>query len=209
MENHDPVKSITPGQVGKVQELIGAALRKSDLQSEPAQQVLEGQGVQVINEMVAVFRKFVEAVSSMIVRRVVANRTRSPQEAITATGRNMYLNDAVVATMPQGDGNEVDVVSFFKPDASAYDKNGNISDDEVAKQFELRGLKPADPYALAAVNEADPVFADDHPNCTHWKDENGNWCYAAFGRWNGGRDVSVNRNDYDWHVRWWFAGCRK
>lgn len=201
MENHDPIKSITPGQVGKVQELIGAALRKSDLQSEPSQQVLENQGTQVINEMVAVFRKYVEAISSMILRHIVVNRTRSPQEAINATGRNKYLTDDVVASMPQGNGNEADVF-FFK-------LGRDISDADLEKEYEMRGLKPADPYALAAANEADPAFADDHPNCTHWKDENGNWCYSAFGRWDGKRNVGVDRDDYDWRDYWWFAGCRK
>lgn len=201
MENHVPINSITAGQVGKVQELLGAALRKSDLQSEPAQQVLESQGAQVINEMVAVFRRYVEAVSNMIVRHVAVNRNRSPEEAVAATGRNKYLNDVVVATMPQGDGNEVDVF-FFK-------LGHGISDADLDKEYELRDLKPADPYTLAAVNEADPTFADDHPNGTHWKDSNGNWCFVAFDRWGGGRGVGVLQHDDAWGGGWWFAGCRK
>ncbi len=201
MENHDPIKGITTGQVGKVQELLGAALRKSDLQSEPSQQVLENQGAQVIEEMVAVLRKYVEAVSSMIVRHVAVNRNRSPQEAIDATGRNKYLTDGVVAAMPQGEGGEADV--FF------FNLGRYISDADLDKEYELRGLKPADSYALAAVNESDPAFADNHPNSTRWKDESGNWCYAAFNRWNDERNVGVGRRSDRWHDRWWFAGCRK
>lgn len=32
---------ITPGQIGKIQELLGAALRKSGLPSDSTQQVIE------------------------------------------------------------------------------------------------------------------------------------------------------------------------
>lgn len=142
-----------------------------------------------------------EMLGNLIVRHVSVNRSRSAQEAIDATGRNKYLDDNVVATMPQGEGDEADVF-FFKLARIA-------SDEEVEKEYELRGYKPADPYALAAVNEADPSFADEHPNCTHWKDANGNWCYVAFNRWNDERDVYVFRHDFGWSDYWWFAGRRK
>ncbi len=208
METHVPIESVTPGQAGKLYDMFVASLCKSGAQKEPSQQVIEHQGTQVVRDMVAVFCKYVEAISNLIVRHATVNRTRTPTEAIDATGRNKYLTDDVVKTMPRGEGDEVDVV-FFKPDESAYDKHGLISDDEVARQYELRGFKPADPYALAAVNEADPAFADEHPNGTHWQDANGNWCYAAFGRWRDERGVHVHRHGYDWRGRWWFAGLRK
>lgn len=201
MENHDPIKKITAGQISKIYDVLVAALQKSNLPSEETQQVLEHQGADMADEFVASLRKRVEAISDTIIRHVTVNRKRSPQEAITATGRNKYLNDSVVASMSKGEGDEIDVF-FFK--LGRY-----ISDSDLDKEYELRGLKPADPYALAAVNEADPAFADDHPNCTHWKDENGNWCYVAFNRWNDERDVGVHRNDREWRDPWWFAGCRK
>ena len=96
---------------------------------------------------------------------------------------------------------------FFKPDLSQH--NDFISDDDLEKEFELRGLKPADPVSVAAVNEADPAFADEKPHGTHWKDAKGNWYYAAFFRWNGKRRVDVDRSGNDWDDRWWFAGVRK
>jgi hypothetical protein len=77
------------------------------------------------------------------------------------------------------------------------------------KEYERRGLKPADPYTLAAVNEADPAFADKHPNGTHWKDADDKWRYAAFYRWSDERRAHVYRSDYDWDDRWWFPGFRK
>jgi hypothetical protein len=111
-----------------------------------------------------------------------------------------------VDAMPKGEGNEVEVV-FFKPDLS--NRNGFISDDDLEKEFDLRGLMPADPISVAAVNEADPAFADEKPHGTHWKDAKGNWCCAAFNRWDDGREVIVDRDGSGWDDRWWFAGVRK
>ncbi|MEK7604603.1 MAG: hypothetical protein AAB442_02305 [Patescibacteria group bacterium] len=195
------VNPITAGQIGKVQDLLGAALRKAGLQSEPMQQVIEHQGEALIAELVAAVRKRVEAISSMIVRHVAINVERTPQQVLDATGRKQYVNGDVVVTMPCGTTPEADV-HFFKLDRC-------VSDDDLEKEYELRGLKPADPRSLAAVNEADPAFADEHPNSTHWKDVNGNWCYAAFNRWfDGGRSVYVHRFDL-WFDGSWFAGLRK
>src|SRR3989344_207932 len=188
---------ITSGQIGKIQELLGAALRKSGLPSGPTQDVLEIQGDSLAADLLAQVRKRVEAMSELIVRRVKVNRSRTPQETIKATGRNPYVDDTVVAAMPRGEGEEVDVY-FFKV-------GHDISDAELEKQYELRGLIPADPYSQAAVNEQDPSFADDDPNGTHWQDANGNWCFAAFVRWRGGRGVSVRRCDGAWGGRWWLA----
>ena len=79
----------------------------------------------------------------------------------------------------------------------------------MEKEYELRGFKPADPYLLAADNEADPAFADEKRNSTHWKNAKGKWCLAAFDRWYYGRGVRVGRGDGDWSDGWWFAGLRK
>ncbi|OGG73207.1 hypothetical protein A3A38_02325 [Candidatus Kaiserbacteria bacterium RIFCSPLOWO2_01_FULL_53_17] len=193
--------AITAGQIGKIQELLGARLRKSRLPSEPVQQVLATQGDAVADEMLAAIRTRVEAICNMIVRHVNVNRARTPQEALKATGRNVYANDSVVKTMPKGEGDEAEV-HFFK-------HSRWISDDDLEEEYEKRGLTAVDPYSLAAVNEADPGFADTHPNGTHWKDANGKWCYAAFDRWLDGRRVNVHRRGNDWRGDWWFAGLRK
>lgn len=194
-------KTMTDGQIEKAVDAYRALLRKhrDELGAEAVQQVLGSDGY--VADMVSVLRRRVEAVSDMIVRRVTVNRSRTPEEALKATGCNRYADDTVVAGMPRGAGEEAEVY-FFK--VGRY-----ISDDDLEKQYELRGLTPADPYSLAAVNEVDPAFADDHPNCTHWKDGKGKWCYAAFDRWDGLRDVDVSRSDDEWRDSWWFAGCRK
>lgn len=191
---------MTDGQIEKAVDIYRAILRKHRLElgSDAVQKVL-GQP-EYVAEQVATLRKRVEVISNMIVRHVTVNRTRSPQKAIDATSRNKYLDDDVVKMMPRGKGDEADVF-FFKLDRY-------ISDDNLEKEYELRGLKP-DPYAQAAVNEADPAFADEYPNGTHWKDKNGKWCCAAFDRWDGGRDVRVDRGDDGWDDGWWFSGVRK
>lgn len=118
----------------------------------------------------------------------------------------MYVTDSVVDEMPKANTEKTEVV-FFKPDLSQ--RNGFISDDDLEKEFELRGLKPADPISVAAVNEADPAFADEKPHGTHWKDAKGNWCCATFYRRHDEREVRVNRYDNGWSGLWWFAGVRK
>ncbi|MBX4210510.1 hypothetical protein KW783_00870 [Candidatus Parcubacteria bacterium] len=118
-----------------------------------------------------------------------------------------FTDRKVVDAMPRGDGAEVEVI-FFKPDLS--DRNGFISDDDLEKEFELRGLKPSDPYSVAAVNEADAAFADEKPHGTHWKDSKGKWCFVAFDQWGGVESgVRVDRRDRGWRDYWWFAGLRK
>jgi hypothetical protein len=197
---------MTDGQIENAVNKLRDAIRKhrSEITSDVAQQVLGVENLGML--MFTPFRERAEAISNLIVRKATVNRGRSQQEAIEATGRAQYTDRKVVDAMPKGEGNEVEVV-FFKPDLS--NRNGFISDDDLEKEFDLRGLKPADPISVAAVNEADPAFADEKPHGTHWKDAKGNWCCAAFNRWDDGREVIVDRDGSGWDDRWWFAGVRK
>ena len=195
-------KPITDRQISKAVEAYKAMLEKhrSEIGSESAQLVL-GQD-DYINEQVGVLRRRIEAVSDLISRTFTINRTRQPQQVLDDTGRKQYIDRGVVDSMPRGQGETGEVI-FFKVGRF-------ISDDNLGKEYELRGLVPADPYSLAQVNKSDPSFADTHPNGTHWKDADGKWCFATFRRWIGDeRDVNVRRNDSDWFDRWWFAGLRK
>lgn len=139
-----------------------------------------------------------------ITRKTTVNRSQTPKEALVATGRNQYVDDKVAKTMPTGEGEEV-TVTFFKPTEEEYTRPGWISDDDLEKCYQRRGLKP-DPRAQAKVNEDDPSFADDHPNGTHWKDSSGKWCFVTFHGWHVARDVHVDRYDNVWRDDWWFAG---
>ena len=205
-----PIDGMTSEQAGRAADRFQVRCRKegSTLPKNMVQAVLEEEGDQLTDDMFTTLRTRVERRASVIIRRVRVNRTRSPQEILNATGRKQYTDPTVVDSMPKGEGEEVEV-HFFKSDASAYDKNGWISDDNLEKQFELRGLKPADPYSVAAVNEADPAFADERPNGTHWQNADGKWCYSAFFHWDDERGVDVDYYDYGWPGGWWFAGLRK
>lgn len=136
--------------------------------------------------------------------RVTVNRNQAPFQALVSTFRKHDTLPAVVEYMPHGEGKEV-VVSFFK-------LNHTVGYSELEEEYKSRGLKHADPYSVAAVNEAYPAFSDDHPNTTQWTDSNNNWCIAAFGALlsnPGERILSVRFRHKAWEQGWWFAGIRK
>jgi hypothetical protein len=202
-----PSKTTTDGQIDKAVANYRTLLEKhsKEFSAEAVQAVL-GQS-EFAGEQFAVFRRRVEAVSNLItVPVVVVNRDRSPQEALAATGFAQYTDREVVKNMPKAPADMAEIV-FFKPDLSG--RNGYISDDDLEHEYELRGLTPADPISVAAVNEADPDFADRAHHGTHWKDADDKWNFAAFDRWLGKRRVLVNRSDDAWDDCWWFAGVRK
>ncbi len=198
---------MTEKQVERAVEIFRAQLRKHapELSSDAVQHVF-GQS-ELGREWLEVLRTRVEAISNLIVRLVKkVNRSCSPQEMLDATGRKQYTDRKVVDSMPHGEGDEAEVV-FFKPDLS--ERDGYISDDDLEKEYELRGLIPADPYSVARVNTDDLTFADEKPHGTHWKDADGKWCFAAFVLWGDGRSVGVSRDGSGWGDGWWFAGVRK
>jgi hypothetical protein len=193
----------TDGQISKAVSNYRALIEKHapEFNSESVQKGLGHPNL--AGEMLAVFRKYADMFANLITRVVKGiNRTITPKQVLDATGRTQYTDKDVVASMPRGQGEDKEVV-FFKLSRS-------ISDEDLEKEYALRGLKPADPYSLAKVNQDDPAFADANPNSTHWKDENGKWCYAAFIQWNDGeRCVDVDRRDIGWNDSWWFAGVRE
>lgn len=209
-----PSKGITAGQIGQIQDRIGTALRKSGFQADLVQQVLstKGQGDLMIAEMAAVARKFVKtwekARNNEIVRRVKVDRSLDPQEMLDdLDGYQSTTDKCAVATIPQGRGEEVDIV-FFKPEPCEYTRPGCMSDDDLEKALERRGLTP-DPRAQIVANKADPSLADECPNGTNWKDTKGKWYFLMFSR-RATRAVivSCSDNSSDWGGGWWFAGVR-
>lgn len=187
------VRPMTDGQLENAVAKFRDALRKhrGEFSSDAVQQVL---GVENLGmELLAPFRTHVEAISGIIVRRATVNRTRTPQEVIDAAGRMQYIDENALATMPQGEGDEVDV--HFVPTERFIRAN------EVSAFLAQYGLVP-DPRAQAAVHEADPAFADGRPNVTQW----GNNCYLMFGRWHDERRVHCSRYGRDWEVGWFLSG---
>ena len=184
---------MTDGQIENAVDKLRAAMRKhrTRIASEVAQHVL---GVENLGmEMFEVFCTRAEAISGIIIRRVKVDRTRTPQEVIDATGRTQYVDKNVLATMPKGEGDEVDV--YFVPTKRL------VPVKEVPAFLAQNGLVP-DPRAQAAVNEADSAFADKYPNGTQW----GNNCCLMFPRWDGERNVFCRHDDNDWNGHWFLSG---
>lgn len=143
-----------------------------------------------------------------IVRRANVDRSLSPHQVIDVTGRTRHsINKRVIESMPRGEGDDVEV-TFFALDYPA-------SDESLEQEFENRGLKPADPYSLAAVNRDDLAFGQKTGNLTHWKSAGGKWCYAAFYGWREVADTVEARADVNYNTKgqWspgvWFAGIPK
>lgn len=192
---------LSEGQIAKLNQNLTARLlkHKNELPGNIFQQVLGDETL--LDDFYASIQKRIDAISNLIIRKVKVNRNQTPQQMLDATGRKQYTDGSVVAMMPKGEGEEVEV--FF------FNLGRFVNDNDLEKEYELRGIKPADPYSLAAVN-TDSAFADKYPNGTHWKDTNGKWCFATFSHWSDdGRFVNVNRIDSDWNDGWWFAGVRK
>lgn len=188
----------TGDQVDHVEGLVEKRLR--GLSRDQIQLLITNGGVyiQVYNRMLD---EVLSRLTGMIIRRIKPDRTRTPQQVIAATARRQPVNDDVLVTMPMGEGNgEVEMI-FFKP-------GRRLTPAELDAEYVARDLEP-DPVAQAAINEADPAFADECPNGTQWKLPGGGWGFLFFSRGFGGRYVYVVRNDDDWHGNWSFGGVRK
>ncbi len=195
---------ITDGQIDNVCAKLRDALRKhrKEITTEAAQFALGTENIGMM--MFAPFREQAEMAGEMIVRRVRVKRNRTQQEMLDATGRVQYTNSEVVGLIPGKGESEKEEDVYFIP------LNGkDTSAKAVQDLLDEHGLKP-DGYAVAAVNEADPGFADSHPNATQWVDENGNHCYVTFSWWGGGeRRVFCYRGEGGWDDDWSVGGVRK
>lgn len=194
------IKIMTQSQIDDAVNNYRALLEKNvgRFESDVMQKVLSQSGF--ANEQYGVLYRRTEMINKMIIRKVKVSRARTPQEAIDATGRDKHLNSDLLSAMPRSAVEEVEVC--FLPLA----KHTNARDvQQILKDY---GLEP-DPYALAAVNEADPAFADSHPNGTQWINDDGKYCYLLFSRWKNKRYVFYWCNNYIWDDYWWIGGVRK
>lgn len=205
-----PFAQITDGQVRHLNELFGAALKKSSLNCGLLQEVIYRQSGQLVQELVSVVERFGQKLGKEVVVLAKTNRNRSPLQVILDTKRECYTEEDVVESMPgikDGPGEDSVEVVFFQVESPG-------GHDEVAKECDRRGLKPVDPYLLASVHEENPMFADEMPNFTHWKNNQGKWCYIAFSTMKNpvnrcvlvsdGEILEGSKKKYAW-----FAGVRK
>jgi hypothetical protein len=200
MDNAMSPSIITDPQITKLGGNMRAMLEKyrKEFPSEPSQRALENPAC--MKEMFAVFRKYVEAESKIIIRTAKPNRLQTFAQAIVATGCTPYLNDDVVANAPKADG---DFEGIFVNIGRNVDC-GKLDFTLAGLGFELI----VDPQGLAQVNADDPTFADKYPNGTQWKDVEGKYCCAVFDCWYVRRRVNVIRDGHCWHGDYWFP-CRR
>lgn len=191
--------TITAGQIGKIQELLSAGLRKSELHSEPIQKIIETQGEALVAEFLSALRKRVDAIAKTICRTVRVDRSRTLVQAIDATGRyKWYIDEQVLAEPVSGKTDET--AEFFELD---YDPTV----DQLDQEYGARGLRP-DPLVAAQVVIDDPGFADERPLAVQWRDR-GRACFAIFSCVGSQRGVDVGRNAYRWNRYYRFVGVRK
>lgn len=193
-------------------EIVLARLRallykhRSEIAVETARNVLRDESMG--KAMFAPFRARAEQIEQgFICMTVRVNRRLTPQEAMKATRRKRFLESKVMAVMPQGEGSKVEIM-LFKLDLAH--RGGCITLEDLEKEFHQRGLKPVDPCALAALNRANPTFADGIPNLTLWMGSDGSWCTIVFNSRDGQRRVRVRALTQERKLSdfWWFAGVR-
>jgi hypothetical protein len=148
----------------------------------------------------------------MIYCVTTVNLNLSGKEAIEILGREprvwQNLNWKTVEEMPKATLENVNVTLFRCENPTATE---NFCDDDLVEIYRSLGLEPADPYTLASINEADPEFADTHPNATHWKNKDGEWCFATFSLEKDKREVWIRpcySGNRCWLPHWWFAGVK-
>jgi len=145
--------TITAGQIGKICDLVSSRLRKSSLASEPTQTILEMQGNELADDVVAAIHKRVEAVSNMIVRRVSVNRNRPPRPALEATGRNLGILLAWMVSNGRNVGILTRILTHSKDDLD-YITTGLFRQFGLVLQFEHNE------YSWVKVFQNGEVYAD-------------------------------------------------
>jgi len=121
--------------------------------------------------------------------RTVKNipRSRTAEQLLSNTGRNLYLNAEVAATLPVSAIGATDVkLVYFRP-------RKNIFDTTIVAEYDARGLTP-DLQAQAFDNECHPEFALEYPNAGWWKIQSqpyeGRIAQLLFSEWaNGERRI--------------------
>lgn len=201
-------KPITEGQIGKICELLSSRirLRKDDkvkIPSELVQYVLHRKGPILVNKMTDYLVEMIKELNTEIIRKVKVNREQSPGDALRARARTLYNwnGNSFITEMPKGKGQNA-LVFFFK-------LNRRIDDEALEEEYKIRGLVPADPYSLAAVNadDADWNFSKKYRNVTHWKNNKSEWCSIIFSQQYVSEDrADTNRGNRTYSENIWFAG---
>lgn len=208
-------EGITDQQISTLQGILAEALRGSVLHKDSIQRVIDEHAPAVASNLLSIIKKQVEAIEKVLVFRVTVDRTRLPQTlwrslnevGISATylgGHTSLIR--ILEEMPRDGENEVDVflVHF---DRFVYPK-------DLQTELDLYGLKPADPYSLAALMRTNPgLIAEKCLIATQWKNKDGDWCHMEFQSYDNKSSVYADTWDkpesYGYGERYWIACIRK
>ncbi len=200
-----PSNPMTLKQVDKAVAHYRALLmtHRTAIGDSAAVQAVLGQN-RYLGEQIGVLRKHIAMTVGSIVHTVrTIDRSRSNEQVLIDTGRKIYSDSAVVATMPRGTKSSARL-HIFNVDKSKY-KDGVLSCNDLAEEYRQRGLR-VDVEALADYCKKNPAAADEKGLACQWIDADGKYCFAAFYRWPDARRVYVSRGGLDWHDDWSFAG---
>ncbi len=194
---------ISSGQIGQIQDRLGTTLRNSGLRRDSVQRVLSTRRADLMHrEMFALVRRHVEEGEEEIVRRVRPAYDLLISQIVAQLGWGCLQAECVPKT-PKDDLVEADVVLLK---ISLLQRSNYVSFEDLAAEVDAHGLKPADPYAVLAINQDDPRLPSTHPNSTFWKDEQGLWrTMVVRNVVDRGPTISFHVNDNVWRGTWWMA----
>lgn len=126
-------------------------------------------------------------------------KTKDILKSLKDTGRILYVDEKIAKSAPQNTGE----LEFFHLDRY-------ITPQELADEYEKRGLMPASIFSLCEYDKTNREDLDKmEPVATQWKDREDKWCYAIFLRGGDEREVGVSRRGFRWGRNCRFAGVRK
>ncbi len=208
--------TITPCQIGKMQELLAAGLYKSGLLSESVQQVLETRSNQLAVEFVDIVRKHVNAVSKIkqVVFQIVQDK-RPIEEKVKEkfTYVNSYITSQNFMVLPFDcpNLNEAILVNF----------GGYLESEKVVEWLAGMGLRAGLSTELVDLSNSYP--ANSYPDSTRlirylpvvalgdpWRSPSGEQfvVYLYGGFYNRLLNLILYNND-GWGDGWWFLAFRK
>lgn len=199
-------RGMSLSQVSTIGELVKLELRRRQFSSILARRVVDGPvGKLLAKKFADDFYVWMHIYNSLIVKTVRVDRQAEPQGMVLdLNAQGSSLNAIVVEEMPTGVGSKVDVHLFSIPNVGGF-----ITRAKIADYMGVLGLKPADPYSLAAVYRDHPRFVYGKPCRTDWEDRNKQHCYMAFEVREGGVHVIVEHEMDEIDDNWWFAGVPK
>ncbi|MDB5189462.1 MAG: hypothetical protein JWL82_419 [Parcubacteria group bacterium] len=196
-------QSITNGQIGQIQDRLATQLRDSGLSSECVQRTLGAPGGMVISDMVATFRRHVEATNDTYELSWGADISKPLDELLNLTGRHVGLpREDIVAMMPRRVGTYGTTVLFKIPRVD----DPWLDEEDVAEQYAMRGLEPETLDTLAILCTADRSLGDEIPVTSLWRHPSGSWYHIRVAKFER-RSFMVD--EYEGAPDFWYAGRRK